>query len=412
MKRADKEFDPKAFLAGGGKGRMLSDHPKNHQIFLQGDPADAIFYIHKGKIKLTVVSKQGKEAVVALLGPGDFFGEGCLAGRPLVGSRTDVAGNSPSLAKEGGAGRPLVGSRTDVAGNSPSLAKEGGAGRPLVGSRADVAGNNPSLAKEGGAGRPLVGSRTDVAGNSPSLAKEGENGGPLVGSRADVAGNNPSLAKEGGGGRPLVGSRADVAGNNPSLAKEGGGGRPLVGSRADVAGNSRLLAEEREADRPVVRSRADASENRRSLADERWAGQAVRMASATALSDCSIMRMEKASVIRVLHDHPAFSELLLHHLLSRNIRIEEDLVDQLFNSSEKRLARVLLLLANFGKEGDPELVIPKISQETLAEIVGTTRSRVSFFMNRFRKMGFIQYSGQQTDGLEVHSSLLNVILHD
>jgi CRP-like cAMP-binding protein len=411
MKRADKEFDPKAFLAGSGKGRMLADHPKNHQIFLQGDPADAIFYIHKGKIKLTVVSKQGKEAVVALLGPGDFFGEGCLAGRPLVGSRTDVAGNSPSLAKEGGAGRPLVGSRTDVAGNSPSLAKEGGAGRPLVGPRTDVAGNNPSLVKEGGAGRPLVGSRTDVAGNSPSLAKEGENGGPLVGSRADVAGNNPSLAKEGGGGR-LVGSRADVAGNNPSLAKEGGGGRPLVGSRADVAGNSRLLAEEREADRPVVRSRADASENRRSLADERWAGQAVRMASATALSDCSIMRMEKASVIRVLHDHPAFSELLLHHLLSRNIRIEEDLVDQLFNSSEKRLARVLLLLANFGKEGDPELVIPKISQETLAEIVGTTRSRVSFFMNRFRKMGFIQYSGQQTDGLEVHSSLLNVILHD
>ena len=220
MKRADKEFDPKAFLAESGKGRMLVDHPKNHQIFLQGDPADAIFYIHKGKIKLTVVSQQGKEAVVAILGTGDFFGEGCLA------------------------------------------------------------------------------------------------------------------------------------------------------------------------------------------------GQSVRMASATSLSECSIMRIEKASVIRVLHDQPAFSELLLHHLLSRNIRIEEDLVDQLFNSSEKRLARVLLLLANFGKEGKPELVIPKISQATLAEIVGTTRSRVSFFMNRFRKMGFIQYSGQQTEGLEVHSSLLNVILHD
>jgi CRP-like cAMP-binding protein len=124
------------------------------------------------------------------------------------------------------------------------------------------------------------------------------------------------------------------------------------------------------------------------------------------------MRLEKASVMRLLHDQPAFSELLLHHMLSRNIRIEEDLVDQLFNSSEKRLARVLLLLANFGKEGKPELVIPKISQETLAEIVGTTRSRVSFFMNRFRKMGFIQYSGQHTNGLEVHSSLLNVILHD
>jgi CRP/FNR family cyclic AMP-dependent transcriptional regulator len=220
MKRSDKEFNPKVFLAGTGKGRMLADYAKNHKIFLQGDSADAIFYIHKGKIKLTVVSQQGKEAVVAILGTGDFFGEGCLA------------------------------------------------------------------------------------------------------------------------------------------------------------------------------------------------GQSVRMASASSLSECSIMRIEKASVIRVLRDQPAFSELLLHHLLSRNIRIEEDLVDQLFNSSEKRLARVLLLLANFGKEGKPELVIPKISQETLAEIVGTTRSRVSFFMNRFRKMGFIQYSGQQTEGLEVHSSLLNVILHD
>jgi CRP/FNR family cyclic AMP-dependent transcriptional regulator len=220
MKRLDGAFNPKVFLAGTGKGRTLADYAKNHTIFLQGDPADAIFYIHKGKIKLTVVSQQGKEAVVAILATGDFFGEGCLA------------------------------------------------------------------------------------------------------------------------------------------------------------------------------------------------GQSVRMASATSLSECSIMRIEKASVIRVLHDEPAFSELLLHHLLSRNIRIEEDLVDQLFNSSEKRLARVLLLLANFGKEGKPELVIPKISQETLAEIVGTTRSRVSFFMNRFRKMGFIQYSGQQTEGLEVHSSLLNVILHD
>jgi len=220
MKRTDPEFDPKVFLAGSGKGRMLADHTKSHRLFLQGDPADAIFYIHKGKVKLTVVSKQGKEAVVAILGAGDFFGEGCLA------------------------------------------------------------------------------------------------------------------------------------------------------------------------------------------------GQSGRMASATTLSECSIMRIEKASVIRVLHDQPAFSELLLRHLLSRNIRIEEDLVDQLFNSSEKRLARVLLLLANFGKEGEPETVIPKISQETLAEIVGTTRSRVSFFMNRFRKMGFIQYNGQQTKGLEVHSSLLNIILHD
>jgi CRP/FNR family cyclic AMP-dependent transcriptional regulator len=138
------------------------------------------------------------------------------------------------------------------------------------------------------------------------------------------------------------------------------------------------------------------------------AGQSVRMATATTMSECSIMQLEKAGVVRLLHEQPAFSDLLLHHLLSRNIRIEEDLVDQLFNSSEKRLARVLLLLANFGKDGKPEAVIPKISQETLAEIVGTTRSRVSLFMNRFRKMGFIHYNG----GLEVHSSLLNVILHD
>ncbi len=220
QKKKEEFFDPKIFLASAGKGRTLADHKKNHAIFVQGDAADALFYIQKGKIKLTVVSKQGKEAVVALLGAGDFFGEGCLA------------------------------------------------------------------------------------------------------------------------------------------------------------------------------------------------GQSVRMASASSMSDCSILRMEKAVVIRLLHDQPAFSELLLHHLLSRNIRIEEDLVDQLFNSSEKRLARVLLLLANFGKEGKPELVIPKISQETLAEIVGTTRSRVSFFMNRFRKMGFIRYNGQFDSGLEVHSSLLNVILHD
>jgi CRP-like cAMP-binding protein len=213
-------FDPRSFLAHAGKGRTLTEHPKNHAVFLQGDPADSVFYIQKGKIKLTVVSRQGKEAVVALLGAGDFFGEGCLAGQP------------------------------------------------------------------------------------------------------------------------------------------------------------------------------------------------VRMASATSMTECSIMRLEKAGVTRVLHDEPAFSELLLHHLLSRNIRIEEDLVDQLFNSSEKRLARVLLLLANFGKEGSPEAAIPKISQETLAEIIGTTRSRVSFFMNRFRKLGFIKYSGRSNSSLEIHSSLLNIILHD
>jgi CRP-like cAMP-binding protein len=217
MKRkAISTFDPKAFLARVGKGRTLADYKKKQTIFSQGDPADAIFYIQDGKVKLTVVSKQGKEAVVAILGPDDFFGEGCLAGQP------------------------------------------------------------------------------------------------------------------------------------------------------------------------------------------------TRMCSASALSECKIMRLEKASVIRMLHSEPAFSELFLHYLLSRNVRIEEDLVDQLFNSSEKRLARVLLLMAKFGKEGQVESVIPKISQETLAEIVGTTRSRVSFFMNRFRKLGFIEYNG----GLEVHSSLLNIVLHD
>jgi CRP/FNR family cyclic AMP-dependent transcriptional regulator len=217
MKRTAKAaFDPKVFLAKVGKGRTLGDYKKNQRIFLQGDPADAIFYIQAGKIKLTVLSKQGKEAVVAILGADDFFGEGCLA------------------------------------------------------------------------------------------------------------------------------------------------------------------------------------------------GQALRMASAAAMSDCSIMRLEKPGVVRLLNNEPAFSELFLRYLLSRNIRIEEDLVDLLFNSSEKRLARVLLLMARFGKDGQVESVIPKVSQETLAEIVGTTRSRVSFFMNRFRKLGFIDYNG----GLEVHSSLLNVVLHD
>lgn len=215
MKRKSA-FDPKAFLAKVGKGRNLANYQKAQRIFSQGDPADAIFYIQTGKVKLTVVSTQGKEAVVAILGTNDFFGEGCLAGQPL------------------------------------------------------------------------------------------------------------------------------------------------------------------------------------------------RMASAAAMSECSIMRLEKPAVIRLLHNEPAFSELFLHYLLSRNIRIEEDLVDQLFNSSEKRLARVLLLMANFGKEGKAEPVIPKISQETLAEIVGTTRSRVSFFMNRFRTLGFIEYNG----GLKVHSSLLNIVLHD
>jgi CRP/FNR family transcriptional regulator, cyclic AMP receptor protein len=214
--RAKPIFDPKNFLARVGKGKTHTEHPKNQKVFSQGDAAEAIFFIQKGKVKLTVVSQQGKEAVIAILGAGDFFGEGCLA------------------------------------------------------------------------------------------------------------------------------------------------------------------------------------------------GQTLRMSTVTTISECSIVRLDKADTVRVLHDEPAFSELFLHYLLSRNIRIEEDLVDHLFNSSEKRLARVLLLLANFGKEGKPETVIPKISQETLAEIIGTTRSRVSFFMNKFRKLGFIAYNGH----LEVHSSLLNVVLHD
>jgi CRP/FNR family cyclic AMP-dependent transcriptional regulator len=209
-------FDPNTFLAKVGEGRSLGDYRKNQVVFAQGDKADAVFFLQKGKVKLTVVSTQGKEAVVAILGEGEFFGEGCLVAQPL------------------------------------------------------------------------------------------------------------------------------------------------------------------------------------------------RMATATTLTPCSILRVEKPAMVRVLHTEPTFSERFISHLLARNIRIEEDLVDQLFNSAEKRLARVLLLLANFGKEGKPEAVIPKISQETLADMIGTTRSRVSFFMNKFRKLGFIYYN----DGLEVHSSLLNIVLHD
>jgi CRP/FNR family cyclic AMP-dependent transcriptional regulator len=139
-------------------------------------------------------------------------------------------------------------------------------------------------------------------------------------------------------------------------------------------------------------------------------GQPVRLCSATAITDCSVMRIDKKSMVDVLHREHAFSDLFVAHLLTRNIRYEEDLVDQLFNSSEKRLARVLLLLAHFGKEGNHLVAIPTISQETLAEMVGTTRSRVSFFMNRFRKLGFIDYHAG--DALQVHSSLLNIVLHD
>jgi CRP/FNR family cyclic AMP-dependent transcriptional regulator len=209
-------FDLKNFLTNVHGGEQCSEYRINDPIFVQGDTANAVFYIKEGKVKLTVVSQQGKEAVVAILKDGDFFGEGCLA------------------------------------------------------------------------------------------------------------------------------------------------------------------------------------------------GQHLRVSSAVALSECSVMKLEKTVIVKLLHDEPTFSELFLAHLLSRNIKIEEDLVDQLFNSSEKRLARVLLLLANFGQEGVPQTAIPKISQETLAGIVGTTRSRVSFFMNRFRKLGFIDYNG----GLKIHSSLLNVVLHD
>jgi CRP/FNR family transcriptional regulator, cyclic AMP receptor protein len=138
------------------------------------------------------------------------------------------------------------------------------------------------------------------------------------------------------------------------------------------------------------------------------AGQTRRMASVAALTDSVIVRLEKAAIVRVIHQQPAFSEMFIAHLLGRTIRIEADLVDQLFNSSEKRLARLLLLLANFGKEDKPEPIIAKISQETLADMIGTTRSHVSFFMNKFRKLGFIHYNGH----IEVHSSLLNVVLHD
>ena len=210
------EFRTAAFLSQNGRGRVLADFQKGKVVFAQGDTANAIFHIQKGKVKVAVVSKNAKEAVIAILGAGDFFGEGCLT------------------------------------------------------------------------------------------------------------------------------------------------------------------------------------------------AQTLRMATATAMTDASIMRLEKATVVAALHKEPSFSELLLSYMLTRSIRIEEDLVDQLFNSSEKRLARVLLLLANFGKDSKPETVISKISQETLAEMVGTTRSRVSFFMNKFRRLGFIKYNGT----LEVHSSLLNVVLHD
>ncbi len=216
MAKKKKEFDPNTFLATISAGRKFVLFPKKQRIFTQGDDADAVFYIQKGKVKLTVVSKNGKEGTIGILGEKDFFGEGSLA------------------------------------------------------------------------------------------------------------------------------------------------------------------------------------------------GQALRMGSATSLTDCFILRIDRKAMMEALHREHEVSDLFVTYLLARNIRYEEDLVDQLFNSSEKRLARILLLLAHFGKEGVPEKVVPKISQEILAEMIGTTRSRVSFFMNRFRKMGFIHYNG----GLQVHTSLLNVVLHD
>ena len=218
--RKSRQFDPGAFLATIGDGRRSLSIPRRQGIFNQGDLADAVFYIQKGKIKLSVVSNAGKEATIGILGEGNFFGEGALA------------------------------------------------------------------------------------------------------------------------------------------------------------------------------------------------GQALRMGSAVAMTECSLLRIEKKAMMSALHRGHAFSDMFVAYLLARNIRYEEDLVDQLFNSSEKRLARMLLMLAHFGKEGVPQTVIPKISQETLAEMVGTTRSRVSFFMNRFRKLGFIHYAGGEDGGLQIHSSLLNVVLHD
>lgn len=138
------------------------------------------------------------------------------------------------------------------------------------------------------------------------------------------------------------------------------------------------------------------------------AGQSRRLSSATSTAESVVVRLEKEAVVHLIHEDPDFSEMFIAHLLTRSIRVESDLVDQLFNSSEKRLARMLLLLANFGKEGKPEPIIAKISQETLAQMIGTTRARVSFFMNKFRNLGYIQYNG----GIKVHSSLLNVVLHD
>jgi CRP/FNR family transcriptional regulator, cyclic AMP receptor protein len=211
-----RQFDPAVFLATAAKGRSISTHRNKENIFTQGSAADAVFYIKKGRVKVTVVSKLGKEAVVAILGTGEFVGEGCLSGQPR------------------------------------------------------------------------------------------------------------------------------------------------------------------------------------------------RLATASALTECVTMRVAKKEIQRVIRDEPAFSRMFMSHILARNVRVEEDLLDQLFNSTERRLARMLLLLANFGKEGRPEPLIAKITQETLAEMIGTTRSRVSHFMNKFRESGFIDYNGH----LEVHSSLLSVVLAD
>ena len=209
-------FDPREFLAIVGEGKTILEFRKDHVVFAQGDVADAVFYIQKGRVKVVVISEQGKEAVVGIFGPGQFFGEGCMN------------------------------------------------------------------------------------------------------------------------------------------------------------------------------------------------GHSVRIATTTAMEDCLVTAITKGAMLAALHDQPKFSELFMAYLLTRNSRIEEDLIDQLFNSREKRLARLLLLLANFGKEGSPQPIIPNISQETLAEMIGTTRSRVSFFMNKFRKLGFISYNGK----IEVNSSLLTAVLYD
>src|SRR5438445_624677 len=229
-------------------------------------------------------------------------------------------------------------------------------------------------------------------------------------SRGDDVGRRPSRpTRRGGGGRSAGSSRTrsgSSAGSSrgPRLWTRSSGPQRPTGVCYIEKGKVKLTVRSTRGKEAVVAILGSGD----FFGEGSLAGQPLRMATATSMTECSIVRVNKETMIRTLHDEHAFSELFMSYLLSRNTRIEEDLVDQLFNSSEKRLARILLLLTRFGKEGQHELVVPRISQETLAEMVGTTRSRVSFFMNKFRKLGLIDYNG----GLHVHSSLLNIVLHD